>query len=811
MTSLLKFQKILGVALATAMILTGVRSMKAQAAGVTLVTDGVPQALLIVEAESPKSLQAAEALQTYLERMSGAQLPMVIEGEPLPDNAPAGRIHVGHTAAARGQNVPAGYDRTIRVDLFEEEGYVLRTLDDNTLLVAGNNDGPYSGTIYAAYALLEKLGCRWYFPGEWGTIVPERPTVTIPPLDIVSRPDFAVRGVSMLGWAPGEHRRMHNEWAVKVGMLGDHNRAMYPTAGDGFLAMLLPPAEYAESNPEFYAMNKQGQRTVTPKSGVHHTMLCLSNPEVLAESIKNLRLAFAGEKRIGAVTEMGVGLSPPDGTPFCYCEDCLATSQNFRFPEYYAERFMSEEFAGFVATLAREFPDKLFTISAYSLREMSPQGVDMPSNVAATIWPLSACVLHAGDDPSCWRRQESMKIAEKWRRLTPHVVLNRYNPSLMNVYGAGHRSYVPERAVANFVAEAPLMKELGLKGSYDQGCSGYLISWISYYLKAKLLWDVTADIDALKDDFYNTFFGADAGPHVRAWWDACEVELGNAQNHAHEDFLINHIYTMDFVDSIRPHVEAALAAGATTEQRARLEVFELIAEHLEKYAEMNAAKKDLDYAAAAEANARMTEIYHELDAIYPLFVDRKWSIADRLQAVAARMDGSDGEMVAELPLEMAFARDPFNEGILGDWYRPEFDDSDWETKNTFYTWEQQDLPETPRGHSYAGYGWYRADVEVDGAFADRPIRLFVGGAINEAWVWVNGRYIGHRPYALWWRGADNKRIDLDVTDAVRPGQPNTIAVRVLKDADAGGGIYERGFLYAPIETETETEETLDRR
>lgn len=201
MKSLMSARRCLVVALATAMILTGARFTKARTAGVTLVRDGVPQALLMVEAGAPKSMRAAEALQTYLERMSGAQLTLVIEGEALPDDAPPVRIHVGHTT------------------------------------------------------------------------------------------------------------------------------------GDGFLAMLLPPRDYAESNPEFYAMNKQGNRTVTPKTGVHHAMLCMSNPEVLAESIRNLRLAFAGEKRIGAVTDMGVGLSPPDGTPFCYCPDCEKASQNFRFPE----------------------------------------------------------------------------------------------------------------------------------------------------------------------------------------------------------------------------------------------------------------------------------------------------------------------------------------------------------------------------------------------------------------------------------------------------------------------------------------------
>ncbi len=81
--------------------------------------------------------------------------------------------------AAREQNVQAGFDPSVRPDAFDEEGFVLRTLDANTLLVTGNNDGPYIVTVFAAYALLEELGCRCYFPSDWGEIVTEQTTITV--------------------------------------------------------------------------------------------------------------------------------------------------------------------------------------------------------------------------------------------------------------------------------------------------------------------------------------------------------------------------------------------------------------------------------------------------------------------------------------------------------------------------------------------------------------------------------------------------------------------------------------------------------
>jgi len=153
-------------------------------------------------------------------------------------------------------------------------------------------------------------------------------------------------------------------------------------------------------------------------------------------------------------------------------------------------------------------------------------------------------------------------------------------------------------------------------------------------------------------------------------------------------------------------------------------------------------------------------------------------------------------MVAPLPLEMKFHRDRFNEGIVGGWYKPDLKDRRWDTKNTYYTWDQQDEPEDDAGHDYDGIGWYRATFNVDPKFKGRPVKFWCGGTINEGWVWVNGRYAGHKAHKLWWYHPHH--FELDVTDLIKPGQKNTIAIRVLNDAEIGG-MFRRGFFWSPKE------------
>ena len=98
----------------------------------------------------PDALLAAEEIQSYIEKISGAKLPIVEESSP--QAASGTRLFVGRTNAIKAagiKKIPSGYDPSVRADVFSEEGYVLHTKGDQ-LFISGNEDGPYQGTLYAA-------------------------------------------------------------------------------------------------------------------------------------------------------------------------------------------------------------------------------------------------------------------------------------------------------------------------------------------------------------------------------------------------------------------------------------------------------------------------------------------------------------------------------------------------------------------------------------------------------------------------------------------------------------------------------------
>lgn len=772
------------------------------AAPLTIVEEGESRATIIIAAET-NAQQAAEGIQAYIKKMSGAILDIVHEGQEEAVPAAGVRIYVGHTVAAtdHGITIPTGFDSSIHDDAFEEEGYILKT-KGNDIFIGGNSDGPYRGTIYGAYAFLETLGCRWYFPGEWGEILPKRETVIVPDLDIESRPDFAVRHCGLNpGWIDTtlEEEKTHNAWTTKIGF-DVNQRRLYPNVGDGMLAHLLLPEEYWEAHPEYFAMNKKGVRE--KPEWYFSAMLCLSNPDVFTEIVKNVHEAFAGTRKPAYFTQKGFGITPPDGSPYCYCAQCAKNSQNFAYPPYVYGPQMSEEFFNFVVKLASEFPDKWVATMAYSLREMPPQGVQLPPNMSVYYAPISNCALHNADESSCWRRQEFVKLLEQWRRQTPHIYLYEYNPNYLT------GMFVPERGTANAAKNIPIYKQLDVKGISAEGRKVFMETWTSYYVTAKLLWDSTTDVDALKEEFYRLFFGPEAGPHVQAWWDACEEAQATATVHVHEDFLVNHVFNKEFTQRIHKHVEAALDSNLTEAQRERVEAFALIADHLEAYAEMEEADKELRYADAAAAAARMLDDEHKLHDIYSFFISPHVEPVGgfifpigRIQLyekLADMTDGQNGTMVTPLPLDMRFARDEFNEGIIGEWYAPDFDDSDWGSKDTFYSWDAQDEPEDEQGHDYDGYGWYRGEIKVPKKFKNHPVHLYMGGVINEAWIWINGRYVWHSPHKVWWWHPHGYGRDepIDVSEYLKPGKSNTIAIRLWNRAEVGG-LIRRGFFWTP--------------
>jgi hypothetical protein len=166
-----------------------------------------------------------------------------------------------------------------------------------------------------------------------------------------------------------------------------------------------------------------------------------------------------------------------------------------------------------------------------------------------------------------------------------------------------------------------------------------------------------------------------------------------------------------------------------------------------------------------------------------------------MDGLAARTTGPEGELLAALPDTALFRTDPFDDGRFEGW-QGDAGGAAWKPLRIDAGWDAQGFQDA-QGRPYRGVGWYRFEVDLPrGETGARKVLLHAPAVVNEAWVWVNGSYAGHRPYGMpWFRPQE---LELDVTRLIRPGEKNRIVFRVLCNFDVWGanGIYERPFIYA---------------
>jgi len=135
------------------------------------------------------------------------------------------------------------------------------------------------------------------------------------------------------------------------------------------------------------------------------------------------------------------------------------------------------------------------------------------------------------------------------------------------------------------------------------------------------------------------------------------------------------------------------------------------------------------------------------------------------------------EFVCDLPIRWRFELDEARLGEQRGFHRPDFRDWDWPRIRIRDFWEAQ-------GYApYDGPAWYRVRLVPPALGSGRRLYLAFGGVSDGTQVYVNGEKLpisadGWRP----------PRFLVEVTGALREGEGNLIAVRVL-DMGWVGGIY----------------------
>lgn len=402
--------------------------------------------------------RAANLLQHYLEKISGAQLPLVQEPAFTGSHA----IYIGRCQSSAGQ-LPA---------VIQGDGYFIGS-DPQHLYIGGSG----KGVVYGVYGLLETyLGCAKY--SEAPAIVPSLATVTVPAgLHNLQQPALVYRESYYPASADAEYLDWHGLQRFED---------LWGLWGHSF-NKLVPASEYFTSHPEYFALVNGKRQASQP---------CLSEEAVFNIAVANLKKLFAAnpDARYWSV-------SINDDQGYCTCDRCRKTDAEEGGPQGSVIRFVNR--------IAAAFPDKQFTTLAYLYTSHAPAKTKPAANVyimLSTIdafrnQPLSQAASAAGF-------RNNLK---RWAALTGNIFIWDYTVQFTHYL-------TPFPDLLQLQPNIQFFLDNKVKGIFEQG-SGETYSdlaELNSYLQAKLLWNSQLDVNRTITQFCNAYYGA-AGKWIDAY------------------------------------------------------------------------------------------------------------------------------------------------------------------------------------------------------------------------------------------------------------------------------------------------------
>ena len=743
-----------------------------------VVRGGQPLASVVLAADASDLEKAAAAdLVKYVEMMSGAKLPQLVlaPGARAPDG-PA--IFIGKAALTEDRSLEARLMAVAKkAPLVGADAIVLRRVRDR-LYLAGNNDRAH---YFAVSQLLQDWGCRWYMPTEFGEVVPEDKNLAVGTLDHAWGSPFEIRSywLSWLGDNTGREDFQRRNFATSGRLavaghaLGQYTKNLVPPGGS---ALNVPLAEYGTAAEVASRIEAQ-----------------------YAKGVPEISLAIEdGIYRSGSAADAALHFGIFD-------KYMLATSNTDAVMTLYNN----------VARILRQqHPESrtLLGALAYSNVTLPPQQVlEIEPNIVMWLAPIDIDPNHGMDDPNSPPKQEYRGIMERWARLL-HGRLAIYD------YDQGQLVWrdLPNPSQHAFAQDVRHYRDAGILGVNTESRGATATTFLNLFFRLQLLWNPDADVDALLAEFYPKFYGPAAAPMAQ-YWNAIFTAWKETTATEHEYFIAPVIYTPELIARLRGHLAAAQQAVAPLQAKQdltrneklylqRMQFTALSFAVIDNYLAMvRAGATEADYAAAAQAGERALAAREQLTDMNPTFTTYKrigekgpsWFPGEvqQMRELAERTGGSKGTLVAKLPVTWAFHRDEHDTGLPRGRAYTHWD-STWEGARTDVYLQGQGIRHAD-GQSYTGHYWYQTELDLSATQATGDLHLLFPGLFNEAWLYINGQLVGHRPWAEpWWQNDYRFEWDVAAAGKLKPGR-NLITLRgaVLHHF---GGMFRRPVLYRPL-------------
>jgi hypothetical protein len=406
------------------------------------------------------------------------------------------------------------------------DSFIIR-IGNNSAVLCGGGD---RGTLYSVYEFLEQQGCRWFFPGDLGEVVPENGKLILNKGEREFAPDFVQRE---LGVAPVGDIRAEDiiDWSAKNRLNRNFNlrnevifkslppekRKMNDERGGQIkfqwvahnLSWMLPPDKYFKSHPEYYALYK-GERIPcgSPgKPGYGGGNICTTNPEV-TKICADFAIDWFSKNPGGEV----VPLWPGDGAiKWCECPECSKLGGiNFMPGSRGSMTIRMVVFANAVAKIvAEKYPDRYILCPAYA-NYVEPVDIPLEKNILLQ-YCLHGCLVHGPG--ICAENKKEKEMVEKWSALArgrmgvweyfllgDHYSDEQDNPAMLPVVFRA-------RDTLRF------LKKSGVNWYFTQASPKY---WkhniLPFYVTARMTWNADLDFDSLMNDYCGKMYGEAAKP-----------------------------------------------------------------------------------------------------------------------------------------------------------------------------------------------------------------------------------------------------------------------------------------------------------
>jgi hypothetical protein len=538
-----------------------------RAADILLVDRGIARAQIVIAQKPTRSQKlAAEELRLYLQKITGATLPIVTDGDGKAVSILVGESSETERLGIRAAGLNDGAFRMVSGDRwlaligddadFVPHGLHARTPEDVARVRAEFERRTQSrwalpidhmerrrhaetgwwqddkrGSLNAVHEFLGALGVRWFMPGPDGEVTPKLESVPLPKVDKTVRPDFALRQMDCNRWdliSTEEilwHLRLGLNWGGDI--LGHGRR-------HGIQAVLASEVTKRE-HPEYYALWGGKRQTDYLTDGAP----CLSSEGLLRETASYARAMF------DLFDEPAVDIALPDNLgktgKACECERCVPQynrERPFGSLSDYEWRFMNRV----AEEVAKTHPQKKLVAYAY-------QSTLLPPEHLAKLQP-NLIVILATD----WReyrlfpeqlppnKREMDEIRKAWADKVSAGQLYGWDYYLYSRPGKGGLNGVPVLFPHGIAEDLSAMKAAKMPGEFLEvtrndpgsalppestpwGARGELyapgFNHLNVYFTSRFYWDASQDVDALLRDYCEKYYGP-AAREMLACIDFCE-------------------------------------------------------------------------------------------------------------------------------------------------------------------------------------------------------------------------------------------------------------------------------------------------